>query len=52
MSAWPRCVTLTGAIVTALAMGSPASGQTRLKWAHVYEITEPFHTEALSAAGN
>ena len=51
MSAWPRCVTLTGAIVIALAMGSPASGQTRLKWAHVYEITEPFHTEALWAAG-
>ena len=51
MSTWQRCVTLTSAIVTALAMGSPASGQTKLKWAHVYEITEPFHTEALSAAG-
>ena len=50
MSTWQRCVTLTGAILTALAMGSPASGQTRLKWAHVYEITEPFHTEALWAA--
>ena len=50
MSAWPRCLTLTGVIVIALAMGSPASSQTRLKWAHVYEITEPYHTEALWAA--
>ena len=50
MSAWPRCLTLTGAIVIALALASPASGQTRLKWAHVYEITEPYHTEALWAA--
>ena len=51
MSTWQRCLTLTGAIVAALAMGGTASGQTRLKWAHVYEITEPFHTEALWAAG-
>ena len=51
MSAGPRCLTLIGAIVVALAAGSPASAQIRLKWAHVYEITEPFHTEALWAAG-
>ena len=50
MSTWQRCLALTGAIVAALAMGGPASAQTRLKWAHVYEITEPFHTEALWAA--
>lgn len=50
MSVWRRCLTLTGAIVIAFAMGGPASGQTRLKWAHVYEITEPYHTEALWAA--
>ena len=50
MSAWTRCLTLTGVIVIAFAMGSPASSQTRLKWAHVYEITEPYHTEALWAA--
>ncbi|HET9582707.1 MAG TPA: TRAP transporter substrate-binding protein DctP, partial [Bradyrhizobium sp.] len=50
MSAWTRCRTLTGVIVIAFAMGSPASSQTRLKWAHVYEITEPYHTEALWAA--
>ena len=28
----------------------PAWAQTKLKWAHVYEITEPYHTEALWAA--
>ncbi len=27
-----------------------ASAQTKLKWAHVYEISEPYHTEALAAA--
>lgn len=50
MSVWTRCLTLTGVVVLALAAGSPASGQTKLKWAHVYEITEPYHTEALWAA--
>ncbi len=29
---------------------APASAQTKLKWAHVYEIAEPYHTEALWAA--
>lgn len=28
----------------------PASAQTKLKWAHVYEVGEPYHTEALWAA--
>ena len=31
-------------------MSGPASAQTKLKWAHVYEVTEPYHTEALWAA--
>lgn len=38
------------AIVTWIASG-PAAAQTKLRWAHVYEVTEPFHTEALWAAG-
>jgi tripartite ATP-independent transporter DctP family solute receptor len=50
MSVWARCFTLAGAIVIALVMNGPASAQTKLRWAHVYEITEPFHTEALWAA--
>lgn len=38
------------AIITWIASG-PAAAQTKLRWAHVYEVTEPFHTEALWAAG-
>lgn len=35
----------------ALAMlTAPAMAQTKLKWAHVYETPEPYHTEALWAA--
>jgi tripartite ATP-independent transporter DctP family solute receptor len=41
---------LIGAAITALAIGGPAWAQTKLRWAHVYEITEPYHTEALWAA--
>jgi tripartite ATP-independent transporter DctP family solute receptor len=41
---------LTGAAIIALVIGGPASAQTKLRWAHVYEITEPYHTEALWAA--
>jgi tripartite ATP-independent transporter DctP family solute receptor len=50
MSVWARCFTLAGAIVIALVVNGPASAQTKLRWAHVYEVTEPFHTEALWAA--
>ena len=28
----------------------PADAQTRLRFAHVYEVSEPYHTEALWAA--
>src|SRR3954466_8246199 len=36
----------------ALLMAWPSAGiaQTKLKWAHVYEIAEPYHTEAVWAA--
>jgi tripartite ATP-independent transporter DctP family solute receptor len=30
---------------------TPALAQTKLKWAHVYETTEPYHTAAIWAAG-
>jgi tripartite ATP-independent transporter DctP family solute receptor len=40
------------ATFTAFALASGlASAQTKLKFAHVYEITEPYHTAALWAAG-
>jgi tripartite ATP-independent transporter DctP family solute receptor len=41
---------LIGATIIALVISGPASAQTKLKWAHVYEVTEPYHTEALWAA--
>lgn len=34
-----------------LALTGAASAQTKLKWAHVYETSEPFHTESVWAAG-
>ena len=35
---------------TALALGGIAQAQTTLKWAHVYEPAEPFHTSSVWAA--
>lgn len=41
-------------VAAALALGALGSGaalaQQKLKWAHVYEVTEPFHTESVWAA--
>jgi tripartite ATP-independent transporter DctP family solute receptor len=50
MSIWTRRVAFATALITAAAISGPASAQTKLKWAHVYEIAEPYHTEALWAA--
>jgi len=50
MSVWTCYPGLIGAAIIALAIGGPASAQIKLKWAHVYEVTEPYHTEALWAA--
>jgi tripartite ATP-independent transporter DctP family solute receptor len=50
MSVWTRCLRLAGATIIVIAMADPASAQIKLKWAHVYEVTEPYHTEALWAA--
>jgi tripartite ATP-independent transporter DctP family solute receptor len=43
---------IIGAALAAFAMGAalPADAQTRLRFAHVYETNEPYHTEALWAA--
>jgi tripartite ATP-independent transporter DctP family solute receptor len=40
--------TLLAAAVVALAL--PAAAQTKLKWAHVYETSEPYHTQSVWAA--
>jgi tripartite ATP-independent transporter DctP family solute receptor len=51
MSHWTRRITLGATLVIAAAgIAAPASAQTKLKWAHVYEVAEPYHTEALWAA--
>ncbi|WP_270935588.1 sialic acid TRAP transporter substrate-binding protein SiaP [Falsiroseomonas oryzae] len=43
--------TLIGTALAAPALlGRAAQAQTRLRWAHVYETNEPYHTEALWAA--
>lgn len=37
------------AALAAAALATPAAAQTKLKWAHVYETNEPYHTEAVWA---
>ncbi|MFO1281943.1 MAG: sialic acid TRAP transporter substrate-binding protein SiaP [Burkholderiales bacterium] len=36
--------------LTALVAAGPATAQQKLKWAHVYETSEPYHTESVWAA--
>ena len=48
----PRKTTLACAVLAiagALALAPAALAQTKLKWAHVYETGEPYHTEAVWA---
>src|SRR6266571_6334524 len=49
MSIWTRCLVLSAFVITAATAG-PAGAQTKLKWAHVYEVSEPYHANALWAA--
>ncbi len=41
----------TALAVLALAISTGVAAQTKLKWAHVYETSEPYHTAAVWAAG-
>src|SRR5215204_7231861 len=51
MPFWARRAALSAALAVAvLAVTAPAGAQTKLKWAHVYEVNEPYHTEAVLAA--
>jgi tripartite ATP-independent transporter DctP family solute receptor len=43
-------VAAAAVIVTATCTALPAAAQTALKWAHVYEVSEPYHTWAVWAA--
>jgi tripartite ATP-independent transporter DctP family solute receptor len=40
-------LTATAAAVLAFTVAAPAYAQTELKWAHVYESSEPYHTWAV-----
>jgi len=51
MSFVTRRLMLGFAAAAALSLPAlPASAQTKLKWAHVYETSEPFHTQSVWAA--
>ncbi|MCX8998321.1 sialic acid TRAP transporter substrate-binding protein SiaP [Rhizobiaceae bacterium BDR2-2] len=45
-----RLKTLLGATAIVVASALSAHAQTVLKWAHVYEMSEPFHTDSVWAA--
>ena len=42
--------TLLAAAALAAFAAFPAAAQTKLKWAHVYETSEPYHTQSVWAA--
>jgi tripartite ATP-independent transporter DctP family solute receptor len=51
MSHWTRRAVLGAAVAVAvLGFAGPTSAQVKLKWAHVYETGEPYHTWAVWAA--
>jgi tripartite ATP-independent transporter DctP family solute receptor len=51
MPYWMRRALLGAAFAVAVfGLVAPTSAQTKLKWAHVYETTEPFHTMSVWAA--
>jgi tripartite ATP-independent transporter DctP family solute receptor len=45
-----RTLVACAVAIGALAALGPAQAQTKLKWAHVYETSEPYHTQAVWAA--
>src|SRR3954464_3498550 len=51
MPTWRRNLALSLAFPIAMfGMTTSAGAQTKLKWAHVYEVSEPYHAQALWAA--
>jgi tripartite ATP-independent transporter DctP family solute receptor len=45
-----RSFTALAVLAAASVLAAPAMAQTKLKWAHVYETSEAFHTESVWAA--
>lgn len=50
MRSFTRFALAAVAATTLAAAGGPAFAQQKLKWAHVYEASEPYHTESVWAA--
>ena len=48
---WLKPLGACAALVAAALLGAPALAQTKLKFAHVYETSEPYHKWAVWAAG-
>ena len=45
-----RKLLVAAGIAAAVVAAGPVAAQTKLKWAHVYETSEPYHTESVWAA--
>ena len=45
-----RLATIASVSAALMIAAGPATAQTKLKWAHVYETSEPYHTESVWAA--
>jgi tripartite ATP-independent transporter DctP family solute receptor len=46
-----KLTTAAGLLAGLILAAAPVMAQTKLKWAHVYETSEPFHTSSVWAAG-
>jgi tripartite ATP-independent transporter DctP family solute receptor len=46
----PKLFAVVAVAAATLVIAAPAAAQQKLKWAHVYETTEPYHTESVWAA--
>ena len=46
---WHQLALSLSFVIATFGMGGSAGAQTKLKWAHVYEVSEPYHTQALWA---
>jgi tripartite ATP-independent transporter DctP family solute receptor len=47
---WHQLALSLSFVIATFGMGGSAGAQTKLKWAHVYVVSEPYHTQALWAA--
>jgi tripartite ATP-independent transporter DctP family solute receptor len=50
MHVFRKLLVVAGIAAATVVAAGPAAAQTKLKWAHVYETSEPYHTESVWAA--